>query len=267
MLRELQKDFMDGLYGAPQAIVSQLRPNARLSAAQRFHCYCTSLLGRLGDALKAVYPVCERLVGTEYFEALSTRYVKTHPSTSVNVHEYGAAWGEFLAHFEPLQNYPYLPDVARLEWSWHALFYAADEEAFDRAALTRLRPVDQARLKFKLPTAARLLASDYPIHRIWQVNQPDYLKDPAVDLGEGGVRLLVWRQGYSLRMDVLSEAEWAWLSGIAGGAFFTPLCEQLAARPDWNIPHLASQCVAKGYVNGFVLAGEERHVGVTDQRV
>lgn len=255
-LHEIQRDFMAGLYGNPKDIVPQLRPNARLTAAERFHCYCTSLLGHLSDALKAVYPVCCQLVGTEYFEALSTRYVKTHPSTSVNVHEYGAAFGEFLANFRPLQNYPYLPDVARLEWAWHRVFYAANEEPLDIATLTHLQPADQTCLKFKLPAAAHLLSSDYPIHRIWQVNQPDYSGESTVDLGEGGVRLLVWRQGYAMRIDPLSEAEWVWLSETAAGAFFSPLCEQLAARhPDWNIPDLASQCVAKGYVNGFILEG------------
>jgi hypothetical protein len=245
---------MAGLYAAVPDIVSQLRPNARLTAAERFNCYRTSLLGRLSDALQAVYPVCSRLVGTEYFEALSTRYIKTHPSTSVNVHEYGAAWAEFLATFSPLQNYPYLPDVARLEWVWHRVFYAADEEPLDIVALTHLQPTAQTSLKFKLPAAAQLLSSDYPIQRIWQVNQLDYLGEPAVDLSEGGVRLLVWRQGYSLRMDVLSEAEWVWLSEIRVGVRFSSLCEQLATRyPNWNIPALASQCVAKGYVNGFVV--------------
>jgi hypothetical protein len=54
----------------------------------------------------------------------------------------------------------------------------------------------------------------------------------------------------------LSKAEWVWLSGIVAGAFFSVLCEQLTkSYPDWNIPDLASQCVAKGYVNGFILEG------------
>lgn len=253
-LRELQQNFMTGLYGDTQAIVSHLRPNARLTAAERFNCYRTSLRGHLNDALKAVYPVCCRLVGTEYFEALTSRYIQTHPSTSVNIHEYGAKWADFLATFPPLQNYPYLPDVARLEWAWHRVFYAADEGPMDIAALTHLQTGDQARLKLKLPAAAQLLSSDYPIHRIWQVNQPDYPDEPAVDLSEGGVRLLVWRQRYDMRIDPLSEAEWAWLSGIAANTLFANLCDQLAANhPDWNIPEIASSCVANGYVNGFVL--------------
>jgi hypothetical protein len=67
-------------------------------------------------------------------------------------------------------------------------------------------------------------------------------------------------------MDVLSEAEWAWLSGLAAGGLFVPLCEQLAAQyPLWNIPQLVAQCVGKGYVNGFMAEGEvanAHHAGI-----
>lgn len=253
-LRELQENFVTGLYGTPDDILPYLCANKQLTAAERLTCYQTSLLGHLSDALTAVYPVCRRLVGTDYFERLSTRYIKTHPSTSVNIHQYGATLAEFLATFPPLKNYPYLPDVARLEWVWHRAFYAADETPFDLAALTHLREDELTSLQLKLSATAHLLSSDYPIHRIWQVNQPDYPDEPTVDLDEGGVQLLIWRQNYALRIDPLSEAEWVWLSNISTGAFFAPLCKRLAEDyPDWDIPHLAAQCIAKGYVNGFIL--------------
>jgi hypothetical protein len=44
-----------------------------------------------------------------------------------------------------------------------------------------------------LPPYMRLLQSPYPVHRIWQVNQPEWQGDDAVSLNEGGVNLLIHR--------------------------------------------------------------------------
>src|SRR6185436_9928463 len=79
------------------------------------------------DALAAVYPVVQRLLGQGFFEYACDAFIRRHPPRSGNLHDFGAEFAEFLAGFEAASTLTYLPDTARLEWSWHVAFHAADQ--------------------------------------------------------------------------------------------------------------------------------------------
>ena len=104
--------------------------------------------------------------------------------------------------------------MARLEWSIHAAFHAADHERLDLSRLQSVAAEDYPRLRFVLNPAARLLRSDYPIRRIWQVNLPDYQGDQRVDLAEGGEDLLVMRRNFVMEVEAIATADAAALTAF-----------------------------------------------------
>jgi hypothetical protein len=55
------------------------------------------------------------------------------------------------------------------------------------------------------------------VHRIWQVNQTDATDTASVDLGEGGVHLLIARPKLSVEIEVVSTAAFAALDALARG--------------------------------------------------
>ena len=67
-------------------------------------------------------------------------------------------------------------------------FHAADEPAMNTAALANVAATDMHRIIFRLPVSACLITSEYPIHRIWQVNQADWKGDRTVDLEPGNIQ-------------------------------------------------------------------------------
>ena len=52
--------------------------------------YRNNLFASLGAALEAVYPVSARLLGQGFFRQLARAYIVKHPSTSGNLHAFGA---------------------------------------------------------------------------------------------------------------------------------------------------------------------------------
>ena len=77
-----------------------------------------------------------------------------------------------------------------------------------------------------------MLASDYPVFRIWQVNQPEYVGEDTVDLGMGGVRLVVIRRGIETEIEPLSAGEYALLATLREAWPLATACESaLAAEP------------------------------------
>lgn len=146
--------------------------------------YRNNVFGCLTRALANTYPVVEKLVGEGFFKYAASQYIARHPSRSGNLDEFGGSFSGFLRGFAPAAGLVYLPDVAQLEWLCHQVLLAAD------------CPPPGARLH----PAVALFASDWPVHRIWQVNQPGWTGDTTVDLGLGGVKLAVKRAGHRIEL-------------------------------------------------------------------
>ena len=76
---------------------------------------------------------------------------------------------------------------------------------------------EHAALRFKLHPAARLIQSDFPLLRIWQVNQPAFAGDMAVDWDVLGDTLLLHREitdGVAVLIKRLTLGEHAFLRAL-----------------------------------------------------
>jgi hypothetical protein len=224
-LPETQAEFLRCLFSgdaAPDQFPAQ--------DAARFSVYRSAVFANLREALRAVFPVIERLTGGEFFDQAARRFVRDHPSTNGDLHRYGAQFPAFLASFEPAAALPYLADVARLEWLWHEAFHAADHGPPQLARLAAIPPSRWPDLRLKLQPACRMLHSPYPVHRIWQVNQPEHQGDESVDLDEGEARLLLYRAGYEVVVAPLSVGEFRFVEALSGEDSVARALEAALAR-------------------------------------
>jgi len=255
-LPELQRAFADAVYAGTDAVAPHVR-DGWFPAARLLQVYRHNVFESLTGALKAVYPVVERLVGAGFFAYAADGYIRAHPPTSGNLHDFGERFADYLAGFAPAQELSYLPDMARLEWAWHRAFHAAECAPLAIERLATVAPAEYTALRFVLHPSAQLLASDYPLLRIWQVNQPDYTGDPTVDLAEGGVRLLVVRPGPDVEIERLGAGDDALLHAFAAGQDFgTASRAALAAQSDYDLSAALRHCVARGLVTDFSIQRE-----------
>ncbi len=234
-LRELQQAFAAGVLDDQAGVLTELRA-LRFEPARHLQVYRNNTFANLTDAMRAVYPVVERLVGTGFFDYLADQFIRSHPPRSGNLHDFGAELAGFVAEFEPARALVYLPDVAQLEWSWHTAFHAADAEPLDPARLATLAPDRYGRVHFRLHPSARLLASDYPILRVWEANQDGQDSNATIDLDGGGERLLVIRRRLDVLIERLGPGDYQLLDGCRHGAPFETACGQaLAAEPGFDL--------------------------------
>jgi hypothetical protein len=94
-----------------------------IASARRLQVYRNNLFASLTEVLAAVYPVTRHLVGAAYFDHAARGYIAAHPSVSGDVHRYGGRFGEYLGGYPGSDKLAYLPDTARLEWSYHGAFH------------------------------------------------------------------------------------------------------------------------------------------------
>jgi hypothetical protein len=230
-LRDLQMAFVGGLLGGEAHDVVDLIVPRGMTPQARFEVYRNNVFHNYREALRDVYPVVERLVGEDFFGHVARRYIPSLPSRHGNLHRYGADFGDFLDGFEPAAGLPYLGDVARLEWLVHESFHAADHPGLDPRRLAELAAECLPELCFVLHPACRLLESRFPVQRIWEINQPG-APEQAINLDEGGARLLVRRSGHAVEIESLAAPEYALLSALRrGSALRDALVVALAVGP------------------------------------
>jgi hypothetical protein len=176
-----------------------------LPPAGRLQIYRNHYLITLTEALAATFPVVARLVGERCFDGLAREFSVLSPPRTPCLFEYGGNFPIYLAAVPTLHALAYLPDVARLEWAINAARHAPDASALPAAALARLPNACFSNLSFTLHPSSRLIASRYPIDRIWRANQPDSDAQEHIGLDQGDVRLLIHR-------DAEGDAVWRQLS-------------------------------------------------------
>jgi len=252
-LRELQIGFAAALTNREAA--RRFAPGVRaqgVAAERRLQVYRNNHFVGLTEVLAAVYPVTRRLVGEAYFDQAARAYIANYPSPSGDVHRYGGHFATHLGRCPGGETLGYLPDVARLEWSYHRTFHADQHPALDAETLRSVQPQDYPRLRMMLQPSARLLDSGYPVLRIWQVNQPEWTGDATVNLAEGRARLLILRQVVEVAFVPLGAGEHLWLQGLAHGLTLLEAQQRATARePDFDLATALQRHLSLGTFSGW----------------
>lgn len=216
-LAATQSSFAQALLDreADAAVPAQLGPNG----AHGLALYRGNQNAAWEKALAAIYPVVRRMVGDEFFSGLSRAYGLAHPSVDADLNRFGGELDAFLRDLAALRDYPYLPDMARLEWALHLAHYAADVAPVSSAGLSGLTPGQLEAARFGLHPACALLHSDWAIPALWQSQQeggeqafPATLNAPSC--------YLVGRRGWHAELATSDPAAHAALQAIAANASF-----------------------------------------------
>ncbi|MGH8737304.1 MAG: HvfC/BufC family peptide modification chaperone [Burkholderiales bacterium] len=233
-LAALQRAFGAALTSLEQA--AEAAPMFRGSpdaVLARFAVYRGNVVGTCTKALAGAYPIVAKIVGESFFEGLAREYLRRYPSTNGDLNEFGAQLAEFVAHFRHTQDLPYLPDVARMEWLVHRAHYAADE----------------ARPGVLLAPACALLASLWPLARIWEVHQDDYEGEFSVDFEAGPERVLIYRPRFRVLVGAISAGGYRFLERLDAGAPLQTAREAaLIAQPGFDLGAALAAWIEAGVI-------------------
>ncbi|MEN9688945.1 MAG: hypothetical protein RI998_942, partial [Pseudomonadota bacterium] len=85
------------------------------SVAQRFGVYRNNVLSACVNALADTFPVCQAMVGEDFFHAMALVFAQQHVPRNRRMAFYGEDFAGFIHHFGPAQSVPCLSDLAWLE--------------------------------------------------------------------------------------------------------------------------------------------------------
>lgn len=249
-LHELQSGLMDALFGRQHTVAAYL-DGGGLDPLRRIAIYRNNLQHSLGAALAAVYPTVHELVGEDFFHALALRYIRRHPSRSGNLQEFGASLPDFIAGLDAAAGLPYLADVARLDWAWHAVFHSAPAPACDAeaalGALATAPEASRAEAHMRWQPAARLMASEHPVFSIWRWHQLPATERGELDLQTGAEQVLICSRAGDVHVMPLDAAEHALLAAFSLGECLAAAAgAALAIDPSFDLAPALARHLANG---------------------
>lgn len=149
-----------------------VNPSASLDPADRLLIYRHSITGGQQRVLEMIYPVCMQILGDACFDTLARDYAWGPQSNCNDLNQYGEYFAntleEQIQHHPALNELPYLPDLARLEWAWHQSLFKTDDPVFDPVLLQDLVAQFGEQLCPKLSHSLFMLSSPWPVYAIWQ---------------------------------------------------------------------------------------------------
>jgi uncharacterized protein len=218
-LRDLQREFGRLL----------LEPGGPVAMRAGLRIYAGNVRGNWAKALASAYPIVRKIVGEPFFEGLARAYAREHASVSGDLNEFGVDLPRFLARFPDTQDLPYLPDVARMEWLAHRAHFAADIPRVDAARLAAVCAAECSALPLQCAPASALIASPWPLARIWEVHQDDYRGGASIDFESGPGRFLVFRPRWHVLLESLTAGDYHFLTEAERGAALGEALEGAAA--------------------------------------
>jgi len=246
-LRELQSGFAAALFSRADEADAILAWCTGSQAARGLQAYRNGVLANLAGAVRTTYPVLQRIVGPAYLDAAIRRYVLERPSTRGDLNAYGSDFDAFIAAYPPAAELPYLADVARLEWQVQCLYGMADAPDQDLSLLAATPPEQWGDLHFRLDPAHAVLASRWPLARIWEVNQPGYDGDFRVDFAAPQT-VLVQRRPAGTVVESLDDGERYLIRALAAGETLADAVEQASSHQGFDLQTALQRFVTHGLI-------------------
>lgn len=220
------------------------RPSGR-PATRRFAVYRNNVTVSLVDALAAIFPTLQNLVGEEFFRAMAHAYVRDNLPTSPLMFTYGAGFPAFVEAFSPARELPFLADVARVERAWLDAFHAEDRAPLAPQALAAIDPDALATLRFDPHPASRLLTLSHAAGSIVGRDRADLSLDGLNPFEPEAV--LITRPAYDVSITVLTAEAGTFIDTLMTGGTFTEACDAAeSAAPGTDIAAILTLTLASG---------------------
>jgi hypothetical protein len=205
---------------APPGLAAIICGDERLGPEARLAIYANMYFHRLLAVLKEDYPATLRVLGDSGFHNLVTGYLIEYPPTEPSVFHAGRHLADYLrAH--PIEQAPFLGDLAALERALVEAFVAADAPALDSSTMRAVEPGAWPQMHLRTHPATLIVASDWEVAGLLHAIEAGHdWQPPARRRGH----VLAWRSNAMVFYREVERAEAAALACARRGVSFAAIC-------------------------------------------
>jgi hypothetical protein len=205
--------------------------------------------GGLVTVLMEAYPTVKAMVGDEFFAMLASRFVAVHPPKSPILSRYGEEFGAFVGTVSELAAYPYVPDVARLEYAVGRAFHAEDRAPLAISDLLDAQSNDADDLLLEIHPSAQVVVSAHPIVAIWELHHDEKQVIPEEEWKPEAA--LVLRPRLDVQVGRISHELAAFISALRDDGSLAKAIEiGFSVNPDFRPDEVLAFLIGEGAICG-----------------
>lgn len=232
------------LYEIQKTVKDFIQPEKKKSASQRtgflntqggedgeirLSVYANGYVARIHESLSETYETISHLLGKEKFMNLTTAYARAYPSQDYNLNHVGRDFSRFIHKSMLSQEYPFLEDLAFLEWELAQSFHSFDEASLDLSAFAAIPQEEWENLRINFQPSVKIVRSKWPIHEIWMARKTP-LTELNIDLQNKAEEVLISRKGVEVFCEKIGPSKYEMIQGFLNGKKLGEVCELLIER-------------------------------------
>lgn len=251
-LPTLQRSFQHYLLDSSHPhIGSEIVSTARVPAEKRLAIYAHAYKSRLIEVLGISYPVLQTYLGNEKFYELGDYYADLYPSTFRSIRWFGEHMASVLSQHPVYQRYPFLAELAQIEWLMCSVFDSPDVDTLAIETLSRIPPEEWMSMQLHAHPSLRRLDLSWNVIDIWKAINEE-TSPPDAQQSDSVSAWVFWRKDLAQRFSSI-DADEAWaIDAILSTCTFGDLCEGLS---HWMEDEEAIALRAASLLKGWILAG------------
>ena len=254
MIPVAQADFARAILDPYADVPEGLANPDGAAASKRFDVYRNNVVGSLVRAIETAFPVLQKLLGDEFFEAMAGIHARECLPRSPLLMYYGEDMPAFLERFEPVAHRQFLPDVARLELAMRRSYHAADVEPMAPEAIAALSPDQLMGARVVLAPAVELVRSRWPIFGIWRANTEAEAPEPEAR----GEDVLITRCQFDPEPALLPPGGAVFVEALkAGRRISEAVDEGLTAAQDFDLAAALGVLIGGGAITAICEGNEK----------
>lgn len=235
LLKNTQEVFWN-LIVAPEGVEEGLKTNpsihleswfkgdSKLPAVRRLNIYANMYFWRIHDAIKEDFPVLFKVIGEKNWNNLMVDYILKHPSSSPLLQYVGGDLVSFLSTYFLTEQWPFLPDLAKLEWERAMIFEAKDSPTIHLERLKKIPAAQWPPLKIQWIPALKIVELGSEVDQTWkEAERNETLTKPK----KKKTVVRVWRQDFIIYHQQISKEERQAIQSFEEGNNFAFVCEEL----------------------------------------
>lgn len=205
MLHKLQSTFMDSVYKECDDLVPHVKSFGDITNEERVNIYRNTAFVGLKVLLADTFPCVVKMVDIEFFRYLAHMFITENPPTRGDLGLYGENFPAFIKKFKALESYPYLSEIADLEWAMHKSYDATDDASYSIENFQNYMSDDIENLTLNFVSSVHLFAFSLPVFTLWESVKEEKENIEDVDLTQNEY-VLVFRDA-DLNVQVLKLAQ------------------------------------------------------------
>lgn len=191
----------------------------------RLGVYSNGYLARIYESVSDNFEAVRKIIGEKEFSKMSNEYAAKYPSTHYNLNYGGKFFPEYLEKHPLTKTFPFLPELAHLEWGFVELFDGVYEKPFDLQALASLSMDDWPKVRFSFQAHLFIYRASWPVLDIWRARNNQEI-NPEKNLKQNQ-DILLFRVDTEIRTRVMDFNECDLLQALQKGLSLGDACEKI----------------------------------------